>query len=245
MPRYKILIEYDGACFAGWQRQAHAISVQDCIENAILAFSKESISVNGAGRTDAGVHALGQVAHFDLQKEFKPKEVQGAINHFVRPHKLIITDCEIVDSNFHARFSALKRYYRYQIFNRSSNSIFSDNYSWHIREKLDLDAMQLAANLLEGQHDFTSFRTVHCQAMSPIKTIDKITISQEQDFIYIDLKAKSFLHHMVRNIVGSLINVGLRKWPVDEIATILAAKNRNLAGQTAPAKGLFFVKVDY
>lgn len=245
MPRYKISIEYDGSEFAGWQLQSHAISVQQCIEEAIEKFSGAKVSVHAAGRTDAGVHALGQVAHFNLEKAYIPKEVQGAINHHVKPHKIIINDCEIVTDDFHARFSAKKRYYRYQILNRTCKSIFAENISWHIRENLALDLMQLASKELEGNHDFTSFRTVHCQALSPIKTIDEIKIYKEKDFVMIELKAKSFLHHMVRNIVGSLVNVGLRKWQVEDIKKILAAKNRNLAGQTAPACGLFFVKVDY
>ena len=245
MPRYKLLIEYNGHNFAGWQLQAHAISVQQSIEEAIEKFSGKKVSVHAAGRTDAGVHALGQVAHFDLEKNYIPKEVQGAINHHIKPHKVIITNCEIVADDFHARFSAKKRYYRYQILNRACKSIFASDISWHIREKLEIELMQYAAKALEGNHDFTSFRTVHCQASSPIKTIDEIKIYKEHDYVFFELVAKSFLHHMVRNIVGSLVNVGLKKWQVEDIKKILEAKDRRLAGQTAPACGLFFVKVDY
>ncbi len=245
MPRYKLSIEYNGNNFAGWQLQAHAISVQKCIEEAIEKFSGKKVSVHAAGRTDAGVHALGQVAHFDLEKNYIPKEVQGAINHYIKPHKITINNCEIVADDFHARFSAKKRYYRYQILNRPCKSIFASDISWHIREKLEIELMQDAARALEGSHDFTSFRTVHCQALSPIKTIDEIKVYKEHDYVIFELRAKSFLHHMVRNIVGSLVNVGLKKWQAEDIKRILEAKDRRLAGQTAPARGLFFVKVDY
>lgn len=245
MPRYKIIIEYDGTGFVGWQRQQNDLSIQQAIEESIEKFSGEKITIHAAGRTDAGVHALGQVAHFDLSKSYTTKEIQGAINHFLKPNKVMILTCEEVDEAFHARFSAVKRYYRYEIFNRNTASIFETGRSWHIREKLNIEKMQLGAHYLIGQHDFTSFRTIHCQAYSPIKTLDEILISKQKDKIIILLKAKSFLHHMVRNIVGTLVNVGIEKLQPEDILRILEAKDRKYAAQTAPACGLYFVQVDY
>lgn len=245
MVRYKIIVEYDGTSFVGWQKQQMGLSVQQVIEEAIEKFSKERVTVHAAGRTDAGVHALGQVAHFDLTKRYSTKEVRGAINHFLKPHKVMILNCEEVSEEFHARFSAVKRYYRYEVFNREMISVFADKRSWHIREKLDLDKMQKGANYLIGEHDFTSFRTVHCQAKSPIKTLDEILIIKEKDKVVFLLKAKSFLHHMVRNIVGTLAKVGMSKLQPEDVLKILESKDRKQAGQTAPASGLYFVKVDY
>ena len=245
MPRYKIIIEYDGTSLAGWQRQEHNPSVQQFIEQAIKKFSSELVIVHGAGRTDAGVHALGQVAHFDLNKNYSIKEVMGAINHHLKPNKIIITNCLEVTSDFHSRFSAKKRYYRYEILNRDSHCIFDINRAWHIREKLSISKMQKAAKILLGEHDFTSFRASKCQAKSAIKTIDQITISKKNDKIIFNLKATSFLHHMVRNIVGSLVLVGMHKWEIEDIKIALAEKDRSKAGPTAPACGLYFLKVDY
>jgi tRNA pseudouridine38-40 synthase len=245
MPRYKIIIEYDGTNISGWQRQASSPSIQQFIEEAIEKFSREKTIVYGAGRTDSGVHALGQVAHFDLEKEYPTNIIQRAINHFLRPNKIAILDCSIVDNNFNARFSAKKRHYRYVILNRNVPSVFENYRAWHVREKLDIEKLQIAANILIGKHDFTSFRATHCQALSPIKTLDKIQVYKEKEHIIITLEAKSFLHHMVRNIVGSLALVGNGKWQPSDIANALEAKNRCSAGPTAPACGLYFVQVDY
>jgi tRNA pseudouridine38-40 synthase len=245
MPKYKITIEYDGTEISGWQRQGNAPSIQQFIEEAIESFSKEKVIVYAAGRTDAGVHALGQVAHFELEKDFPDYVVKRAINHFLKPNKIIILHCEIAESEFHARFSAKKRNYRYVILNRSSPSVLEANRAWHIHEKLDLVKLQEAANLLIGKHDFSSFRATHCQAQSPIKTLDEIKIYQEADKVIFTLRATSFLHHMVRNIVGTLILVGLGKWKVEDIKKALEAKKRAQAGPTAPAHGLYFTKVEY
>ena len=245
MPRYKIIIEYDGGNISGWQRQAHSSSIQQFIEEAIEKFSKEKVTIHAAGRTDAGVHALGQVAHFDLTKNYSTKEVQGAINYFLRPNKIIILDCEIVNETFHARFSAIKRHYRYVILNRKPSSVIDADRAWHIRDSLDIEKLQQAANLLLGKHDFTSFRALHCQAQSPIKTLDEIKVFAEGEKVIFTLKATSFLHHMVRNIVGSLVLVGTGKWKVDDIAKVLEARDRRSAGPTAPAHGLYFAKVEY
>lgn len=245
MPRYKITIEYDGGNMSGWQRQAHCPSVQQFIEEAIEKFSRQKVLVHAAGRTDAGVHATGQVAHFDLDKAYTAKEVQGAINYFLRPNKIVIVGSEIVDDNFHARFSAKKRYYKYVVLNRNAPTVLDLNRAWYIREKLNLENMLLAANYLIGKHDFTSFRAVHCQAQSPIKTIDAIDILCNEDNVIFKFKANSYLHHMIRNIVGSVIQVGLNKWKPEYIKEVLEAKDRRKAGLAAPAHGLYFIKVDY
>ncbi len=245
MPRYKITIEYDGTETSGWQRQANGTSIQQFIEEAIEQFAKEKVVVHAAGRTDSGVHALGQVAHFDLKLEHSEHVVQRAVNHFLKPNKIILLDCKVVDSDFHARFSAKKRNYKYVITNRAMPSVLDVNRTWHIHQKLDIDKMQEAANFLIGHHDFTSFRALHCQAQSPVKTLDEIKIYSEEEKIFFTLRATSFLHHMVRNIVGSLVLVGLRKWQPRDIKTTLEAKDRSKAGPTAPACGLYFTKVEY
>lgn len=245
MPRYKITIEYNGSGISGWQRQSNGNSIQQFIEESIEKFSKEKVVVFGAGRTDAGVHALGQVAHFDLEKEHFPHVVQNAINHFLRPNKIILVDCEIVDDEFHARFSAKKRSYQYVILNRPYATVLDDNKVWHFRDELNVDKMQIAANYLIGKHDFTSFRATHCQAQSPIKTMDDIKIYREGEKVIFMLKAPSFLHHMVRNIVGTLVLVGSGKWQVEDVLKVLIAKNRKSAGPTAPAHGLYFMKIEY
>lgn len=245
MTRYKITIEYDGINFAGWQRQSNAPSIQQCIEEAIEKFSRETPSIYGSGRTDAGVHAHAQVAHFDLEKEYTPQSIIGAINHFIKPHRIVITHCEITSNDFHARFSAKKRHYRYLILNRNAPSSLDANRSWHIRAKLNIEAMQLAADSIIGQHDFTSFRATHCQALSPIKTLDEIKIYQQDEQIIITIKARSFLYHMVRNIVGTLIPIGLGKLKIEEMSKILKSKDRKNAKVTAPAHGLYFSMVEY
>lgn len=245
MPRYKITIEYDGGNISGWQRQNNTSSVQQFIEEAIAKFSQEEVMVHGAGRTDAGVHALGQVAHFDLNRDYPVHVVQRAINHFLRPNKIILVDCQYVNAEFHARFSAKKRNYQYLILNRRFPSVIEENRAWHVREDLDIDKLEQAANLLIGQHDFTSFRASLCQANSPIKTLDEVKIYRQGEKVIFTLRARSFLHHMVRNIVGSLVLVGSGKWQVEDIAKALLAKDRRSAGPTAPAHGLYFTRVEY
>lgn len=245
MPRYKITIEYDGTGISGWQSQANGNSIQQFLELAIATFTKEKVMVHGSGRTDAGVHALAQVAHFDLKKDYPTHVVQRAINHFLKPNKVIVTNCEIVDDEFHARFSAKRRLYQYVVLSRSAPSLLFENKVWHVKEKLDIKRMQAAADLLIGQHDFSSFRATHCQALSPIKTVEEIKIIQEGDKILFNLKAPSFLHHMVRNIVGTLVLVGKGKWRIEDIKKALDAKDRKAGGPTAPAQGLYFVRVEY
>ena len=243
--RYKIILEYLGAGYCGWQRQVEQLSLQQIIEDAIFSFTKERVVLSVAGRTDAGVNAYGQVAHFDLKKQYDPRRLMHSINHFPRPHTIGVIDAEIVDLDFHARFSAKARHYVYKILNRDSVNIINKGLQYGVRYNLDIKEMQKAANYLLGKHDFSSFRSSICQSKSPIKTIDKIEITKYGDNIDIHISALSFLHHMVRNIVGSLIMVGKGHWKAEQIKTILDAKDRKVAGPMASSEGLYFLKVDY
>ena len=243
--RYKLTIEYVGTGLAGWQYQNNSTSVQQIITEAIYSFSGEKVILHSAGRTDAGVHAIGQVAHFDSVKYFDPFKIMQAINHFVRPYLIGVTYCEAVSQDFHSRFTAIKRHYLYKIINRSGVVVIDKDRVWWIRQQLDIQAMREGANYLIGKHDFTSFRAKHCQAQSPIRTLDSIEIIKENFEVKVYVSAPSFLHHMVRNIVGSLALVGLGKWTPTDIKTALDVKERAAAGPTAPACGLYFLRVDY
>lgn len=243
--RYKLTIEYVGTGISGWQYQTNALSIQQIIEEAIFKFSKEQVIIYCAGRTDAGVHAIAQVAHLDLEKTFEPRSIMRAINHFVRPHKISIKDCQIVRSDFHARFDAKARHYMYKIINRLANVAIDYERAWWIPQPLDIKNMQEAAQHLIGYHDFTSFRAKYCQARSPLKTLSRIDITYKGEEIYFDLSAPSFLYHMVRNIVGSLVLVGRGKWQPIDIKNVLQSRNRSAAGTTAPAYGLYFTGVEY
>lgn len=245
MPRYKIKIEYVGTDFCGWQKQNNGLSIQATIEESIFKFSQERVTLYAAGRTDAGVHATGQVAHFDLCKEFNPVTVINAINYYLTPHLIGIQECEIVNNDFHARFSALKRHYVYRIINRVGKVIIDNKKVWWIKDELDIGKMVAASKHLIGKHDFTSFRATHCQSKSPVKNLDKIEIVKDNQDIKIFYTAPSFLHHMVRNITGTLVYAGLGKIKVEQVAEILAAKDRSKAPATAPACGLYFIGVEY
>ena len=246
MPRYKLIIEYDGTDFVGWQKQQNGLSVQELIEQAIQSFSAEEVVIYGAGRTDAGVHATHQCAHFDLSKHYDPYKVQGAINHFLQPHPILIKEVTGVSEEFHARFSAKNRSYIYQILNRSSPSPLLRNLVWHIDKPLNIESMKLAAQLLIGKHDFSSFRSAHCQSKTAIKTINEVTITKDNDgLIKIFINAPSFLHNQVRITVASLVEVGLGKWTTSQFKQVLEAKDRTKAGQTAPAQGLCLSEVKY
>lgn len=245
MPRYKCVVEYDGTAFSGWQRQADVSSVQQTLEEAIEAFSGESVRIHTAGRTDAGVHASGQVMHFDLQKEFPTGKVQGALNHYSRPMPVSVLSVVQVDESFHARFSAKRRYYTYRMINRRAPLMLEKHRAWHVPWKLDVEAMRQGAQFLLGNHDFTSFRDTLCQAKSPVKTLDTLTIAQEGELILFHIDALSFLHHMVRIIVGSLEQVGNGRWNPEDIKKALEAVDRTKSGPTAPAYGLYLTKVDY
>jgi tRNA pseudouridine38-40 synthase len=245
MYRYKIILEYIGLGYCGWQRQKDLLSFQQIIEDAIFSFSKEKVGLSVAGRTDAGVNAYGQVAHFDLQKHYDPKKLIRSINHFSRPHTIGVIQAEEVSDIFHARFSAKSRHYVYKILNRPYISIIEKDLKLWVRHDLDIEKMQEAANFLLGKHDFSSFRASECQANSPIRTLDRLKIIRNGHDIEIQVSALSFLHHMVRNIVGSLIMVGSGKWQPIKIKHILESKDRRFAGTTAPAHGLYFLKVEY
>lgn len=243
--RWKLTIEYDGSGFYGWQKQAEGVTVQQVIENAIHAFSGETVDVFASGRTDSGVHALAQVIHFDLEKEMEPHAVRGALNFFVRPHRVSVLHAEIAPDNFHARFSAKARSYRYLILPRPAPPSLMAGRIWHFPKRLELGVMQEASQLLLGTHDFTTFRAKHCQANSPIRTLDQISVAREDDMIVCQLTARSFLYHQVRNIVGSLSLVGSGRWTVDDFATAFAAADRAQGGPTAPPDGLYFQSVLY
>jgi tRNA pseudouridine38-40 synthase len=245
VPRYKLTIEYDGAGFVGWQRQANGLSVQEALETAIARFSGESVAVTGAGRTDAGVHALGQTAHFDLVRAVPPEVVGNAINFHLRPASIGILAAEEVPDTFDARLSAVERIYRYRVLNRRAPPVLERGHVWHVRRPLDVAAMQQGARHLVGRHDFSSFRDSLCQAKSPVKTLDALTVGRRGEEVWIEARARSFLHRQVRAIAGTLQLVGLGRWRPDDVAEALAARDRRAGGPTAPAEGLYLVAVRY
>lgn len=245
MPRYKLTIEYDGGPFVGWQRQANGPSVQQAIEAAVLAFSGETVVVKGAGRTDAGVHALGQVAHIDLARERTADTVRDAINAHLRPAPVAILAAEAVGDDFDARFSAVKRHYLYRILDRRAPPALDRGRVWHVPSRLDSDAMHEAAQALVGNHDFTTFRAAECQARSPVKTLDRLDVTREGAEIAIRASARSFLHSQVRSMAGALKKVGEGRWRIGEVGAALAARDRTRAGPVAPPDGLYLVAVDY
>lgn len=245
MPRYRLLLEYDGAPFVGWQRQGNGPSVQAAIEDAVSAFCGERAVVHGAGRTDAGVHALGQVAHVDLARDAPAKTVREAINFHLRPRPIVVLAAEAVDERFHARFSATQRRYVYRILNRPAPPAVERGRVWWVPVGLDAEAMAAAAARLIGRHDLSTFRAALCQAASPVKTIDHLTVERQGEQIVVDIRARSFLHHQVRNIAGSLSLVGRGKWTRADFAAAFAARDRRRGGPTAPACGLYLVAVSY
>ncbi len=245
MPRYKLTIEYDGAGLVGWQRQENGPSVQGALEDAIAKFCNERVTVYGAGRTDAGVHALGQVAHIDLAKEAPADTVRDAINAHLRPAAIAVLAAETAPQDFHARFDATGRHYRYRILNRRAPPTLERGRVWHVGAPLDAGAMHEAGQILVGKHDFSSFRAAECQAKSPVKTLDALTVSRLGEEIEVAVRARSFLHHQVRNFVGTLRLIGEGKWSPADLQAALAAKDRARGGPTAPAEGLCLVAVIY
>ena len=286
MTRYKVTVEYDGTAYNGWQKQKDAPSVQTAIEKAIKSFCRQDVTIFCSGRTDSGVHSVGQIAHFDLNGDFDPFKVMMGINNFLREqclnkikeikhilfkeHSLastqsndkkhylynqtsfipiqdvVILKCEVVSEEFHARFSAKKRFYKYRILNRKRPTALKNNRVWHVYEELNLEKMQKASEFLIGVHDFSSFRDSDCQALSPIKTIDEARLYRHnENEIILEINGRSFLHHMVRNVIGTLKDVGNGKVSVEKFKEILEAKDRTKAGITAPACGLCFMKVEY
>ena len=245
MPRYKLIIEYDGSPYCGWQVQENGRSVQGALEDAVKAICGESIRVHGAGRTDAGVHALGQVAHIDLARDWKPDTIRDALNAHLRPHPVAILSAELVADDFDARFSAVKRHYLYRVSDRRAPPALEAGKVWHIPQNLDVDSMHEAAQAFIGKHDFTTFRAAECQARSPVKTLDRLDVSRRGDEVHIAASARSFLHHQIRSFAGTLKLVGEGKWQPRDVKAALAARDRAACGPVSPPDGLYLVKVDY
>lgn len=247
MPRYRLDIEYDGSSYAGWQRQAGQHSVQAAIEQALQKFCGEAVTLRGAGRTDAGVHALGQVAHLDLARDWPPDTVRDAVNaHMQMAGEAVgILSAAVAANDFDARFSARARHYLYRIVNRRAPLALEAKRAWWVPRPIDAEAMHAAAQILVGRHDFTTFRSVQCQSRSPVKTLDRLDVSRSGDLVEIRASARSFLHNQVRSMVGSLKRVGEGGWSASDLAAALAARDRAACGLVAPPEGLYLVKVDY
>ncbi len=245
MPRYRITIEYDGAPFVGWQQQDNGPSVQGALQEALTSLTGETTPVLGAGRTDAGVHAFAQVAHFDLGRTWQTDRLRDGLNAHLGQQPVAVLNASAVDGDFHARFSARRRHYVYSIANRRPKLALEHGRAWRVPVPLDAAAMHTAAQCLIGQHDFTTFRASECQAASPVKTLDFISVERHGELVEISTHARSFLHNQVRSIVGSLKQVGTGKWPIEQMAEALAACDRTACGPVAPAHGLYLARVDY
>jgi tRNA pseudouridine38-40 synthase len=245
MPRFRLTLEYDGTDYVGWQRQDNGRAVQQALEEAITAFCGEKIVPIAAGRTDSGVHALGQVAHIDLARDWPLDTIRDAVNQHLKPQPIAVLRVEAVDDAFHARFDAIERRYRYLINTRRAPLALDRGRAWQVRSDLDADAMHHAAQVLVGKHDFTTFRDAQCQAKSPIKTLDELSVRREGEVIEITARARSFLHSQVRSMVGSLKVVGEGKWNADDLRHVLEARDRKACGAIAPACGLYLVSVTY
>ena len=245
MTRFAFTVEFDGRPFMGWQRQSHGPSVQQAIEDAIHAVTGERVIVHAAGRTDAGVHAIAMRAHADIDTQLSPFRLMGGINARLRPHPVAILTCDPIEDDWHARFSCLGRAYVYRIVNRRAPLTFEKGLTWQVVQPLDADAMQDAAQILVGLHDFTTFRSAHCQSQSPVKTLDRLDVVRDGDRIAIHAAARSFLHHQVRSMVGCLAMVGMGRWTADDLRAALDARNRAALGLNAPPDGLYFLRADY
>jgi tRNA pseudouridine38-40 synthase len=245
MPRWKLTLEYDGAAFCGWQRQDKDPSVQQALEEAILSFSAEEVRVHAAGRTDSGVHALGQVAHADIMKPTDADTVRNALNYYLKGKRASVLKVESVTDEFHARFSAKARHYMYRVINRRAAVALEAARAYHVPRPLNDEAMRRAANLLLGEHDFSTFRAQNCQSRSPIKTMDAIRIERNEEEVRFWFSARSYLYHQVRNMVGTLICVGTGQWSFETFQNAFAACDRAKGGPTAPSHALYFIRVDY
>jgi tRNA pseudouridine38-40 synthase len=245
MPRFKLILEYDGAPFVGWQRQNNGFSVQEALEDAIFAMTGERATAHGAGRTDAGVHALGQVAHVDLERDWEPFRLAEGLNAHLVPHQIAILGAERAAQDFDARHSALARCYLYRIVNRRAPLTLEKGRPWRVKARLDAEAMHKAAQVLVGRHDFSTFRDAQCQANSPIRTLDRLDVKRLGDEVVFETSARSFLHRQVRSMVGSLVDVGSGRWSATDLKAALKAADRSRCGQVAPASGLYLARVDY
>ena len=245
MPRFKLTVEYDGTPFVGWQRQDNGPSVQEALESALFAMTGARVTAHGAGRTDAGVHALGQVAHVDLERDWDPFRLGEGINALAHPHPVAIVGAERVSPDFDARHSASARHYLYRVVNRRAPLTFGRRSAWRVKPQLDAAAMRTAARALIGRHDFSTFRDSQCQANSPVRTLDRLDVRREGDEILFEASARSFLHRQVRSMVGSLVEVGTGRWSADAFEAAFKAADRSRCGQVAPPDGLYLVRVDY
>ena len=245
MTRFALTLEFDGGAFMGLQRQAHGPSVQQAVEEAVLAVTGEEVRMHSAGRTDAGVHALAMRSHVDIAKAITPFRLMEALNALLRPAPIAVTACEAVADDWHARFSCIGRSYIYRIVNRRAPLTLEKGRAWHLARPLDADAMHRAAQALVGRHDFTTFRSAHCQAADPVKTLDRLDVRREGAHVLIEAAARSFLHHQVRSMVGTLALVGLGQWREEQVGEALAARQRQALGLNAPPDGLYFVAARY
>lgn len=245
MPRYKLTIEYDGRPYKGFQAQDSLPSVQGSIERAVKAFSGETLRLQAAGRTDTGVHATGQVIHIDLAREWRPEVVRDAMNAYLVPEPIAVIDAAVAEGDWHARFSATERRYIYRILNRKSPPALDRGRVWHFKKPLDAEAMHEAAQVLIGHHDFTTFRHMQCQAKSPMKTLDVARAWREGEYVLLEFASRSFLHRQVRSMTGTLGEVGIGRWSVDDVRTALTARDRTACGPVAPADGLYLTGVKY
>ncbi|MBD8547794.1 tRNA pseudouridine(38-40) synthase TruA [Sphingomonas sp. CFBP 8760] len=245
MTRFALTVEYDGRPFMGWQRQPHGPSVQGALEAAVLAITGETVAVHAAGRTDAGVHGLAMRAHCDIAKPIDAFRLREALNARLRPAPVAVLTCDIVADDWHARFSCLGRAYEYRIVNRRAPLTWERGLAWQVPQPLDAEAMAAAAAMLVGRHDFTTFRSAHCQADSPVRTLDRLEVASAGERIAVIAAARSFLHHQVRSMVGCLALVGMGRWTPDDVATALAARDRARLGLNAPPDGLFFTGAVY
>jgi tRNA pseudouridine38-40 synthase len=245
MPRYRLTLEYDGGPYNGFQAQADQPTVQGSLERAVTAFCGETVRVHAAGRTDTGVHALGQVVHIDLAKDWPAETVRNALNAHLRGEPIVVLDAQFAPEGWHARFTAVERRYRYRILNRTSPPGLERGHVWHVKNPLDAAAMHAAAQVLIGLHDFTTFRDVACQAKSPVKTLDVATVTRTGDEVVLVFEARSFLHRQVRSMTGSIAEVGLGRWTAKDLRAALEARDRKACGQVAPADGLYLTGVSY
>lgn len=245
MSRFALTVEYDGRPFMGWQRQSHGPSVQQAIEEAAWRVTGEQVAVHAAGRTDAGVHALAMRAHVEIEKAILPFRLMEALNAHLRPDPVAILACEAVEDDWHARFSCVGRSYEYRIVNRRAPLTWEAGLAWQVPQPLDVDAMQTAAQYLVGRHDFTTFRSAHCQAESPLRTLDQLDVERRGDRVLIHAAARSFLHHQVRSMVGCLALVGQGRWPPEQVREVLVARDRSRLGLNAPPDGLYFTGAVY